>query len=118
MSRRIATRSPGCRSTTGSKASTYPTPRRLPSMPPPRIRAAMRVGGLEARHVRFAAALAALLLVAACLFLPGRFEARMTVLRDGRFTYRYAGEILFLTRHSAMDADNARSQAFNPAYHP
>lgn len=73
----------------------------------------MHGGIIGARHVRLAAALAALLLVAACLFVPGKFEARMEVMRDGRFTYRYTGEVQFLSSISAMDAERGRIRQFD-----
>jgi hypothetical protein len=51
---------------------------------------------------KLSAAVASCLLVAACLFSPGRFDAQLNVRKDGSFTYRYTGEILLLTAHSAM----------------
>ncbi len=56
------------------------------------------------RFVRISLALAVTMLVAACFFSPGKFDARMTVLKDGSFTYRYAGEIQMLTAQSMMGA--------------
>lgn len=31
-----------------------------------------------------------------CFFLPGQFQSSLDIRRDGQFTYRYTGEILFL----------------------
>jgi hypothetical protein len=57
------------------------------------------------------AAVAAILLVAACLFSPGKFDARMSVMKDGSFTYHYVGEIQMITGQSMMGAVSEREAA-------
>jgi hypothetical protein len=69
------------------------------------------------RFVRISAALAMTMLVAACFFTPGKFDARMTVMRDGTFTYRYTGEILMVTGQSMMGAIADREMA-NETFDP
>lgn len=67
--------------------------------------------------VRISIALAVTLLVAACFFSPGKFDARMTVMKDGSFTYHYSGEILMVTGQSfvtAMAERESRNEAFDP----
>ena len=56
--------------------------------------------------LRIAAAGAVALLAWGCLLTPGRFESSLDVRRDGSFTYRYAGEMVFVTPGSdAIEAD-------------
>jgi hypothetical protein len=61
-----------------------------------------------------AAALA--LLLAGCLFTPGRFDASLHVRKDGSFSYRYVGEIQLITGHSMFASANAASveETFDP----
>lgn len=68
------------------------------------------------KFVKIAAAAALALLVGACLFTPGKFDARMSVMKDGTFTYRYDGEIFLITGHSAIAAMQtaATDEAFDP----
>lgn len=50
----------------------------------------------HARRIRGVAAGAILLLLAACLFAPGKFTSQLDLHRDRSFTFRYTGEILLL----------------------
>ncbi|TMJ16561.1 MAG: hypothetical protein E6G94_03935 [Alphaproteobacteria bacterium] len=43
------------------------------------------------------AALGALMLLSGCLLTPGKFNAELTLKKDGSFTYHYAGEIVLMT---------------------
>lgn len=63
----------------------------------------------------FAAAMAALL--AACLVLPGKFEANLDLRKDGRFTYTYKGEVVMLglTRMAEMVMAAKEKKAFEPS---
>jgi len=54
------------------------------------------------KHLRIVAAAAATLLLWGCLLSPGRFDATLDLRRDGSFTYRYAGEMVFVSPGSAM----------------
>jgi hypothetical protein len=36
-------------------------------------------------------------LLTGCFFSPGRFVSELDIRRDGRFTYSYVGEIIFLS---------------------
>ena len=56
-----------------------------------------------------------------CQFLtPGNYDAAMTIRKDGTFTYRYVGEIQFLTQSGIMqqmaakDAAERAAESFNP----
>ena len=63
-------------------------------------------------------ALAALVMLSSCLFTPGKFEAAMDVRRDGSFTYRYAGEIVFATSNAmAGSAATTGAEPFDPEHH-
>jgi hypothetical protein len=59
--------------------------------------------------VRFAAAGALALFASACLLTPGKFDASLDIRRDGTFTYRYAGEVMFITPAAAAAAQNDSS---------
>jgi hypothetical protein len=63
---------------------------------------------------RFAAAGAVALLAWGCLLTPGRFDASLDVRRDGRFTYRYVGEMVFVSPGSAMAELAAEDEPFKP----
>ncbi|QAY75412.1 hypothetical protein [Sphingosinicella sp. BN140058] len=63
---------------------------------------------------RIAAAGALALLAAACLLTPGRFDAALDVRRDGSFSYRYAGEMIFVSPGSAAAAAAAEEEPFKP----
>jgi len=69
----------------------------------------------RAAAVCFAAAMTALL--AACLVLPGKFEANLDLRKDGRFTYTYKGEVvvLGLTRMAEMVMAAKEKKAFEPS---
>jgi hypothetical protein len=63
---------------------------------------------------RIAAAGALALLATACLLTPGRFDAALDIRRDGSFTYRYAGEVLFITPAAAAAAQAEAEDTFDP----
>lgn len=48
------------------------------------------------RVVRLAACGLACVLLSGCFFIPGRFQSELDIRRDGRFTYRYVGEVVFM----------------------
>lgn len=61
------------------------------------------------------------LAVTGCQFLtPGNYDAAMTIRKNGSFTYRYTGEIQFLTQSGIMqqmaakDAAEREAEVFNP----
>jgi hypothetical protein len=56
------------------------------------------------RWVAGAAVMAAALMLWSCVLAPGRFDAALTVRKDGSFSYRYTGEIVLLTAASSMNA--------------
>lgn len=63
-------------------------------------------------------ALAALVMLSSCLFTPGKFDAAMDVRKDGSFSYRYTGEIVFATSHAMMGGDMAiGADPFDPELH-
>ena len=64
------------------------------------------------KMVRIAAAGALALLAGACLLTPGRFDASLDLRRDGSFTYRYAGEVVFVTPAAAAEQEDP---PFDPA---
>jgi hypothetical protein len=47
-------------------------------------------------YARFLLTALVCLALTGCFFLPGQFESSLDIRRDGRFTYRYTGEIVFL----------------------
>ena len=57
--------------------------------------------------VRIAAVAALALLAWGCLLTPGRFDAALSLKRDGSFTYRYTGELIFVSAGSAMAAETS-----------
>jgi hypothetical protein len=67
---------------------------------------------------RFAATLAAPLLLAGCLLTPGKFTSKLTINADRSFTYAYAGEVYALdpnTSLSGSGADKAEEAAAKKA---
>jgi hypothetical protein len=57
----------------------------------------LRVARKSVFHVaRLAIIAVACALLAGCFFTPGRFQSELDIRRDGRFTYSYVGEIVFL----------------------
>ncbi|PSJ40809.1 hypothetical protein [Allosphingosinicella deserti] len=63
---------------------------------------------------RIVAAGALALLAAACLLTPGRFDASLDVRKDGSFTYKYAGELVFVSPGSAAAAAATEEEPFDP----
>lgn len=63
---------------------------------------------------RIAAVGALAMLAGACLLTPGKFDAVLDIKRDGSFSYRYAGEIAFITPAAAAQAEEEKEQAFDP----
>jgi hypothetical protein len=62
------------------------------------------------------AALGALVLLSGCLLTPGKFDAALTVRKDGSFTYHYTGEIVLMTGQSFADLGaGPAEEAFDPA---
>jgi hypothetical protein len=61
---------------------------------------------LNAAGLRAAAVLVVPLALAACLFLPGKFESVLTVNADRSFTFTYKGEVV------AADLEGAMGEAF------
>jgi hypothetical protein len=59
-----------------------------------------------------AAALLGTLLLAACMFAPGKFDAALDVRRDGRFSFSYVGEIHVLALSQLAKA--GESAVFTP----
>ncbi len=53
----------------------------------------MTIGGLLARVISSSLLCLAL---SGCFFVPGQFTAHLDLHRDGTFTYRYAGELVFV----------------------
>ncbi|HEY0625143.1 MAG TPA: hypothetical protein VGD10_00260 [Allosphingosinicella sp.] len=66
------------------------------------------------RLFRTLAAAALGLLASGCLLTPGKFDAGLTVRKDGTFTYRYTGEIVLLTGHTMMAMASAADDKFQP----
>ncbi|HEY0028898.1 MAG TPA: hypothetical protein VGC35_13605 [Allosphingosinicella sp.] len=62
---------------------------------------------------RIAAAGALALLASACLLTPGKFDAALDLRRDGSFSYRYTGEVVFITPAAAAAAAD-EPPAFDP----
>lgn len=63
---------------------------------------------------RIAAAGTLAALATACLLTPGAFNASLDLRRDGSFTYRYTGEVVFITPAAAAAAEGEKSSAFDP----
>jgi hypothetical protein len=63
---------------------------------------------------RIVAAGAVALLAWGCLLTPGRFESSLDLRRDGSFTYRYAGEVVFVSPGSTMSDIAAEDPPFDP----
>jgi hypothetical protein len=56
------------------------------------------------KHVaRLAIVLAAPFLLLGCLLTPGKFTSSLDIARDGKFAFKYQGEIILLTNKSVMD---------------
>jgi hypothetical protein len=55
------------------------------------------------------AALIGVLLLAACMLAPGKFDSQLDVRQDGRFTFNYVGQIHFLPL-----SQRARDATFSP----
>lgn len=68
------------------------------------------------KPIRIALALAASLLLAACLFIPGKFASTMDIRKDGSFSFAYKGEIRVIDP-SQMERD-ASSTAGIKCYGP
>ncbi|HEX8585696.1 MAG TPA: hypothetical protein VF680_14965 [Allosphingosinicella sp.] len=62
------------------------------------------------KHFRIAAAGALALLATACLLTPGKFDASLDLRRDGSFTYRYTGEVVFITPAAVAAAAKAEQE--------
>lgn len=58
---------------------------------------------------RLAVALAAPLLLTACIFTPGKFTSAMTVTGE-RFTFAYKGEVVFISAYDVGDAMNTMGE--------
>ena len=72
---------------------------------------------LPIRRLATAAAVAAFsLLLSACLISPGKFEARLDIRKDGRFSYGYTGEVymLGLSKLAEMGAKADGDAKFEP----
>ncbi len=57
-------------------------------------------------------AVSALLLLAGCMVLPGRFASDLAVRRDGTFTFHYKGEIILAAL--AQGSKGAKAEPFTP----
>lgn len=70
------------------------------------------------RSMKFGAAVAALLLLAGCLLLPGRFTSDITLHKDGTFSFSYKGDIhvLALSKLAAEERERKNANAtFEPS---
>lgn len=70
------------------------------------------------RSIKFGAAVAALLLLAGCLLLPGRFTSDITLRKDGTFSFSYKGDIhvLALSKLAADERERKNASAtFEPS---
>jgi hypothetical protein len=67
------------------------------------------------KFVRLAAAGALALFASACLLTPGKFDASLDIRRDGTFTYRYAGEVMFITPAAAAEAEAEADANYDPS---
>ncbi|HEY0149900.1 MAG TPA: hypothetical protein VGB70_12975 [Allosphingosinicella sp.] len=67
------------------------------------------------KFIRIAAAGAFALLATACLLAPGKFDASLDIRRDGSFTYRYAGEVVFITPAAAAEAQAEADKTYDPS---
>lgn len=67
------------------------------------------------RAARGAAVLVALsLLLSACLLMPGKFTSDLDIRKDGRFSFRYTGEMYFLPLNEMAGKDQA-DRRFEPS---
>jgi hypothetical protein len=70
------------------------------------------------RSIKFGAAVAALLLLAGCLLLPGRFTSDIALRKDGTFSFTYKGDIhvLALSKLAAEERERKNADtAFEPS---
>ncbi|NLR71274.1 hypothetical protein HGI47_10360 [Novosphingobium sp. ERN07] len=70
------------------------------------------------RPIKFGTAVAALLLLAGCLLLPGRFTSDVTLRKDGTFSFAYKGDIhvLALSKLAAEERERKNANAtFEPS---
>jgi len=70
------------------------------------------------RSIKIGAALAAVLLLAGCLLLPGKFTSDITLRKDGAFSFAYKGDIHVLALSKLAADERARKSAdaeFEPA---
>ncbi|MFY7837198.1 MAG: hypothetical protein ACOVQ0_13070 [Novosphingobium sp.] len=70
------------------------------------------------RSIKFGAAVAALLLLAGCLLMPGRFTSDITLRKDGTFSFSYKGDIhvLALSKLAADERERKNASAtFEPS---
>lgn len=61
---------------------------------------------------KFAAVLILPLLLAACLFVPGKFTSNMTVDKNGAFSFAYKGEIIALSSNKALGDMGSEEEKF------
>ena len=68
------------------------------------------------KYLKIAVIAAAALLLWSCVLVPGKFDAALSVRRDGSFTYRYTGEMVLLTSHATGDTagDESAADLFDP----
>lgn len=64
---------------------------------------------------RFAALLAAPLLLAGCLLTPGKFTSKLTINADRSFTYAYAGEVYAVDQQSMTPDQSDKGNAAETA---
>ncbi|MFN4222673.1 MULTISPECIES: hypothetical protein [Novosphingobium] len=70
------------------------------------------------RSITLAAAVAATMLLAGCLLMPGRFTSQIDLRRDGSFSFAYKGEIHVLALSKAAEEEGRRkseNEMFEPA---
>jgi len=69
------------------------------------------------RSIKIGAALAALLLLAGCLLMPGKFTSDITLRKDGTFSFAYKGDIHVLALSKLAAEERARKNA-NATFEP
>lgn len=70
------------------------------------------------RSIRITAALAAVLLLAGCLLMPGRFTSQIDLRKDGSFSFAYKGEIRVIALSKVAEEESRRkkgAETFEPA---
>lgn len=69
-----------------------------------------------ARRAGIGALLAAMLILAGCMFLPGKFTSTLDIRKDGTFTYGYTGDIhmLMLGEFASMGSSETHKPTFDP----